>query len=72
MNSNDWIRKSHRWLAIVFTATVIATFIAMAREKPLVWVSYVPLAPLALLEFSGLYLFVQPYLVKWRGARRAG
>ena len=30
------------------------------------WVTYSPLLPLALLLFSGLYLFVLPYATKWR------
>jgi hypothetical protein len=65
------IRQIHRWLSITFTATVIATFIALAQKEPIVWVSYVPLAPLALLLLSGLYLFALPYTAKWRAARRA-
>ena len=32
--------------------------------------SYVPLAPLALLWLSGMYLFVSPYTTKWRGGWR--
>jgi hypothetical protein len=34
-------------------------------------VTYSPLPPLALLLFSGLYLFVLPYAAKRRGARTA-
>ncbi|MEU4690295.1 hypothetical protein [Actinoplanes sp. NPDC023714] len=63
---NKWIRQAHRWLAIAFTVTVVATTVALAREDPVLWVSYLPLLPLALLFFSGLYLFVLPY----RTARR--
>ncbi|MFC3550890.1 hypothetical protein ACFOLC_07640 [Lysobacter cavernae] len=70
MNWNKWIRQFHRWVAVVFTLTVIITFIALAQEKPVVWVSYVPLFPLALLLLTGLYLFVLPYVSKWRGGRR--
>lgn len=70
MNWNKWIRQSHRWLSIIFTFTVIAAFVALGQEKPLVWVSYLPLPPLALLLFSGLYLFVLPYSAKWRGGQR--
>jgi hypothetical protein len=66
---NKWIRQVHRWLAITFTVTVIVTFVALAQEEPVVWVSYVPLLPLALLLFSGLYLFVLPYATRWRGGR---
>lgn len=70
MNWNTWVRQLHRWLAIAFTTTVIVTFVALAQEDPLVWVSYVPLFPLALLLFSGLYLFALPHVTRWRGGRR--
>ena len=70
MDWNKLIRQSHRWLSMIFTATVIVTFIALAQKEPIVWVSYVPLLPLALLLFSGLYLFALPYVAKWRGARQ--
>jgi len=66
MSWNTGIRQVHRWLSIAFTATVIATFIALKQEKPVVWVSYVPLLPLALLAITGLYLFVLPYVTKRR------
>jgi hypothetical protein len=71
MNWNKWIRQTHRWLAVTFTVTVIVTFVALAQKDPIVWVSYVPLFPLALLLFSGLYLFALPYVAKRRTARRA-
>lgn len=67
MAGNKWIRQFHRWLAIVFTVTVIVTFVALAQEEPVVWISYVPLLPLALLLLTGLYLFVLPYAAKRRG-----
>ena len=70
MNWNNWVRQIHRWLSIAFTVTVIVAFVALGLEKPIVWVSYVPLLPLALLLFTGLYLFVLPYATKWRSARR--
>jgi hypothetical protein len=67
---NKWIRQVHRWLSIVFTLTVIANFIALAQGVPPPWVTYSPLPPLALLMFSGLYLFALPYAGKWRRGRR--
>ena len=70
MNWNTLIRRSHRWLSIVFTVTVLANFAAMARGTPPAWVTYSPLPPLALLLFTGLYLFVLPYAAKRRSARR--
>ncbi|MER7893442.1 hypothetical protein ABTX15_26850 [Micromonospora sp. NPDC094482] len=70
MSSNKWVRQIHRWLAIAFTVTVIVTFVALAQDEPIVWMSYVPLLPLALLLFTGLYLFALPYAAKRRGAGR--
>ena len=70
MNWNHWVRQTHRWLAIVFTVSVIVTFVALKQEKPFVWVSYVPLFPLALLAVTGLYLFALPYAAKWRSGRK--
>jgi hypothetical protein len=66
MNWNHWVRQIHRWLSAIFTVSVIGTTIALAQEKPLVWVSYVPLFPLAFLFLTGLYLFVLPYATRWR------
>ena len=62
------MRQSHRWLAIVFTITVIANFAyrAVAGEPP-PWLTYSPLPPLFLQLFSGLYLFALPYAAKWHG-----
>jgi len=70
VNWNKWIRQTHRWLSVVFTVSVIVTFVALAQAKPIVWVSYVPLFPLALLAFTGLYLFALPYAIRWRSPRR--
>jgi len=61
-----WIRQTHRWIAIAFTATVIANFIVRAKGAPPPWVTYSPLPPLAVLLLTGLYLFVLPYTAKWR------
>ena len=71
MNWNHWIRQSHRWLSIVFTLTVLANFVAMTQGPPPPWVTYSPLFPLALLLFSGLYLFALPYITRRRGARHS-
>jgi hypothetical protein len=66
LNWNNGVRRIHRWLSIAFTVSVIVTFVALAQEKPVVWVSYVPLLPLFLLMLTGLYLFVLPYATRWR------
>ena len=68
---SSWIRQIHRWVAIIFTVTVIANFIALARGTPPAWITYSPLAPLAFLLFTGLYMFALPYAVKWREGRTA-
>ena len=72
MNWNHLIRQTHRWLSIAFTVTVIANFVAlgMRQGQPPAWVTYSPLFPLALLLFTGLYMFVLPYASKWRSAKR--
>lgn len=64
------IRKSHRWLSMIFTLSVAANFIAMAFGPPPAFIVYAPLPPLMLLLFSGLYMFAQPHLPKWRRPQR--
>ena len=71
MNLSKWIRQTHRWLSIIFTVTVAANFITMAFGQPPAWVVYSPLLPLFLLLFSGLYMFVLPYVAQPRGEQRA-
>ena len=64
MNFSMWIRQIHRWLSIIFTATVVANFAAMTRGEAPAWIVYSPLLPLFLLLFTGLYMFVLPYVTK--------
>jgi hypothetical protein len=66
---NGLIRQTHRWFSVAFTLTVIANFVAMTQGEPPPWVTYSPLLPLALLLFTGLYLFVLPYAARWRSGR---
>jgi hypothetical protein len=42
---------------------------AIGTGAPPQWVTYAPLLPLALLLFTGLCLFVQPYVRRRRGDR---
>lgn len=70
MNWNNGIRQLHRWTVVAVVATIIATSIALAQHEPIVWMSYLPLLPLALLLLTGLYLFALPYAEKWRSPRR--
>ena len=71
MNWNNGIRQIHRWLSIIFTICVIANFVVLGRETLALYVGLFTLLPLALLLFTGLYLFVLPYTVRWRSGRRS-
>ncbi len=71
MNWNKWIRQFHRWLSIVFTATVIANFVTMSLGAPPAWIVYSPLPPLFLMLVSGLYMFALPYVAS-RSTRISG
>lgn len=71
MNWNKWIRQTHRWVSIVFTAAVIANGIAVAMRKYSNRMGLTAVGLLAFLLFTGLYLFVLPYAAKWRGGRSA-
>jgi hypothetical protein len=68
MTFSRLVRQCHRWLAILFTFTVIANFAAMTRGQPPAWITYSPLPSLFLLMFSGLYMFALPYVAQRRGA----
>jgi len=68
MTFSRLVRQCHRWLAILFTLTVIANFAAMMRDQPPAWITYSPLPPLFLLMFSGLCMFAVPYVAKRTGA----
>ena len=65
---STWIRPLHRWTSIVFVAVVAAIFAILGVGKqPAEWVYFLPLAPLALLALTGLYMFALPYAARWRG-----
>ena len=66
MNWNKLVRQVHRWLSIAFTVAVIVNSIAVARGQYADWLGLLALIPLALLLFTGLYLFVLPYATRWR------
>jgi hypothetical protein len=56
-------------VSVAFTAGVIVNVIALGKGNPAAWVGLLALLPLALLLFTGLYLFVLPYAGKRRGGR---
>lgn len=73
MNLSKWDRQIHRWLAIVFTITVVAVtvgIVVVGQEQLAAWVYLAPLLPLGLLVITGLYLFALPYAARWRRGRR--
>jgi heme A synthase len=72
LNWHKWVRQIHRWLSIAFTAAVIVNVVALAQEKPAVWVGLLALLPLVLLLLTGLYLFVLPYATNWPSGRGSG
>jgi TRAP-type C4-dicarboxylate transport system permease small subunit len=65
---NKWIRQIHRWLSVAFTVGVIVNFVAVVMHRYAGSMGLLAGLPLALLLFSGLYLFVLPYSAKWRGS----
>ncbi len=72
MNWNKWIRQTHRWLSVAFTLAVIVNTVAVLQRKYSSSVGLLAVFPLALLLFTGLYLFVLPYTTRWRSGRRTG
>lgn len=64
---SKFIRQTHRWVSIAFALVVAALFAMLGLgQQPAQWLYYVPLAPLFLLLATGLYMFFQPYVAKWR------
>ncbi|MED5549546.1 MAG: hypothetical protein VX529_09320 [Pseudomonadota bacterium] len=66
MKFSLFIRKSHRWLSIAFTALVLANIVinitGLGGESLALAIGLTTLVPLILLMISGLYLFALPYL----------
>ncbi len=68
---NKTVRQFHRWMSIIFSVVVAGIFAMLGLgQEPAQWVYFLPLPPLALLMFSGLYMFFLPYAARRRG--RAG
>jgi len=72
LNWNKWVRQTHRWLSVAFTAAVIVNIVAIALKKYTNGIGLLAVVPLILQFFTGLYLFVLPYAVKWRSGQRTG
>jgi ABC-type nickel/cobalt efflux system permease component RcnA len=71
---NKWIRLIHRWLVIPFLSVIVlllAGMILNGSDFQLAdWMNAIALGSLLLLFLSGLYLFAQHYVSKWRSSRR--
>jgi uncharacterized membrane-anchored protein len=69
MSAGARSRRVHRWASLVFTATVVLCMavVPWAAESA-AWVFYLPLPPLVLQMFTGLFLFALPYAAKRRKA----
>jgi heme A synthase len=71
LNWNKWVRQTHRWLSMAFTVAVIVNIVAVVQGKYSSRVGLLAVFPLALLLFTGLYLFALPYATRWSSGRRA-
>ncbi len=71
MTASRWTRQIHRWASMGFVLAVVGVFLAMSQGEPAEWVYFLPLPPLFVLMLTGLWLFAQPHLAKWRGLRVA-
>jgi hypothetical protein len=72
LNWNKWVRQTHRWLSIAFiafTVAVIVNSVAVVQGRYTNRLGLLAVFPLALLLFTGLYLFVLPYANRWRSGR---
>ncbi len=67
----NWVRQLHRWVSVAFTASVVLVIIVgLTAGESAEWAFYLPLFPLAVLFFSGINLFLQPYAARRRSSRR--
>ena len=60
MNRLHWIRRTHRWVAMLFVLLVLANMAAYGFGPPPAWLTYAPLLPLFLLMTGGTIMFFQP------------
>ena len=68
--ARKWVRQLHRWLSIAFTLVVIFNGVAVLERRYANWMGLLAVATLASMFFTGMYLFVLPYVTKWRSGRR--
>jgi quinol-cytochrome oxidoreductase complex cytochrome b subunit len=71
LNWNIRLRQTHRWLSIAFILGVIVNTLAVVAGNYALWLGILAGVPLALLAATGLYLFMLPYVARWRGGRHS-
>lgn len=70
MSWSRWVRQTHRWLSIVFTLAVVINLVAVVAGRYTNGLGILAVFPLVLQLFTGLYLFLLPYVGKGRSGRR--
>ena len=63
---SHFIRQFHRWTSVAFVAAFIFTSVVLSMKLPIAWAVYSPLPFLFLLAITGIYMFLLPYVAKWR------
>jgi FtsH-binding integral membrane protein len=72
MSLNIVLRQTHRWVSFAFLITVgLATYAAISGQDQTSMLFYLPLPPLFLLMATGFYMFLRPYILRWRGGEAA-
>jgi hypothetical protein len=71
LNWNKWVRQTHRWRSIGLYADRHRHHRRLGTGEACHLGEYVPLLPLTLLLFTGLYLFVLPYGERAAARRKA-
>ena len=71
---NKWIRQVHRWLAIPFLTAIVILIAGSIQQgedfvSP-VWLGALGIGALLSLALTGVYMFLQHYITKWRRAAR--
>lgn len=64
-------RALHRWAAAVFVLSIVVVSVTLALQGPM-WVSYLPLLPLAVLLFTGLAMLVRQKASRRNDTAEAG
>lgn len=61
---SDRLRRIHRWVGIAFTLGVLINIAVLRRGPPPFWIGLLAFVPLAVLQVTGLVLFVLPAVTR--------